>query len=75
MGEDRRELNKNYFELIPVKDVDDETNAEFETLVNDIQSEYTEEKAKAIDERIFDIYNLSKEDRSTIGFIDFHDKK
>ena len=72
LGEDRRELSKIYFEKIPVLEVDDATDAEFRTLVLDIQNEYSDEKAKAIDQRIFDLYGLTQEERDAIGYIDFH---
>ena len=38
----------------------------------DIQNEYSDEKAKAIDQRIFDLYGLTQEERDAIGYIDFH---
>ena len=41
-------------------------------LVLDIQKEYSDEKAKAIDQRIFDLYGLTQEERDVIGYIDFH---
>lgn len=67
-----RSLGKTYFEKIPVLEVDDTIDAEFRELVLDIQKEYTDEKAKAIDQRIFDLYGLTKEERDAIGYIDFH---
>lgn len=72
LGEDRRGLGKTYFEKIPVLEVDDATDAEFRELVLDIQKEYSDEKAKAIDQRIFDLYGLTQEERDAIGYIDFH---
>jgi hypothetical protein len=42
------------------------------SLVLDIQKEYSDEKAKAIDQRIFDLYGLTQEEREAIGYIDFH---
>lgn len=67
-----RELSKIFFDKIPVLEVDDTIDAEFRELVLDIQKEYTDEKAKAIDQRIFDLYGLTKEERDAIGYIDFH---
>ena len=67
-----RELSKIFFDKIPVIEVSDEINDEFRELVLDIQNEYSDEKARAIDQRIFDLYNLSKEERENIGYIDFH---
>ena len=72
LREDTRELRKIYFEKIPVLEVTDETDAEFRELVLDIQKEYSDEKAKAIDQRIFDLYGLTQEECDAIGYIDFH---
>ena len=72
LGEDRRELSKVYFERIPVLEVSDAVDAEFRELVLDIQQDYSDEKAKAIDQRIFDLYGLTQEERDAIGYIDFH---
>lgn len=47
---------------------------ELGTFVANIQSDYSIEKAKAIDEKIFDIYGLTAEERKAIGFIDFRNK-
>lgn len=66
-----RELSKIFFDKIPVIEVSDEINDEFRELVLDIQNEYSVEKARAIDQRIFDLYNLSKDERENIGYIDF----
>ena len=55
---------------IPVKEVTDKIDAEFRTLVLDIQSDYSDEKAKAIDQKIFDLYGLTPEEREAIGYID-----
>ena len=67
-----RELRKIFVEKIPVLKVSDEIDAEFRELVLDIQNEYSDEKAKAIDQRIFDLYGLTQEERDAIGYIDFH---
>lgn len=67
-----RELQKVHFDKIPVKEIDDATDAEFRDLVLDIQKEYSDEKAKAIDQRIFDLYGLTQEERDAIGYIDYH---
>lgn len=67
-----RGLSKIFFEKIPVLEVDDATDAEFHDLVLDIQNEYSDEKAKAIDQKIFDLYGLTQEERDTIGYIDYH---
>ena len=67
-----REVRKIFVEKIPVLEVDDATDAEFHSLVLDIQKEYSDKKAKAIDQRIFDLYGLTQEERDAIGYIDFH---
>jgi len=67
-----RSLGKTYFEKIPVLEVSDAIDAEFRDLVLDIQQSYSDEKAKAIDQRIFDLYGLTQDERDTIGYIDFH---
>lgn len=33
---------------------------------------FSDEKAKVIDQRIFDLYGLTQEERDAIGYIDFH---
>ena len=65
-----RELRKIFFDKIPVKEVSDEVDAEFRTLVLDIQADYSDEKAKAIDQKIFDLYGLTPAEREAIGYID-----
>ena len=67
-----RELSKIFFDKIPVKEVSDEVDADFRELVLDIQREYTDDKAKAIDQKIFDLYGLTQEERDAIGYIDFN---
>lgn len=69
-----RGIKKDTMIEIPVKDVDDATDKVFAALVSDIQEEYTGDKAKEIDRRIFDIYGLSQEEREAVGFIDFHNQ-
>ena len=66
---DTRELRKVFFETIPVKPVDDETW--FKEIVAEIQSNKenglpTHELENAIDERLFDLYQLTAEERSMI---------
>ena len=67
-----RRMLKFHFEKLPILEVDDATDTEFHELVLDIQNEYSNEKAKAIDQRIFDLYGLTQEERDAIGYIDFH---
>ena len=64
-----RELSKIFFDKIPVIQVDEKTEIKFKTAVLDIQSEYTESKAREIDSMIFDLYNLTAEERDAIGYI------
>ena len=42
----------------------------FKDLVDDIQREYTVEKAKYIDKLVFDMYNLTEQERKLIGYIE-----
>ncbi|MBS1744558.1 MAG: Eco57I restriction-modification methylase domain-containing protein [Bacteroidetes bacterium] len=70
-----RELRKIFLDKIPVVKVTKETNKEFEELVLKLQVLYqshliTKELEIEIDERIFDLYSLTEEERRTIGFIE-----
>lgn len=65
-----REMSKIFFDKIPVLQVTDKINNEFTKLIDDIQVEYTKEKAIQIDERFFNLYNLSTEERNVIGFVE-----
>ena len=65
-----RELRKIFFDKIPVKKVSDSVNDKFRRKVNEIQSDYTKEQAIKIDNLLFDLYNLTDEERRQIGFID-----
>ena len=65
-----RELSKIFFDKIPVIQVGFPTNELFEERLLDIQKEYTKSKATVIDSMIFDLYNLSKEERQLIGFVE-----
>ena len=67
-----RELSKIFFDKIPVLQVTDQTNNEFTKLIDDIQVEYTIEKAIHIDERLFDLYDLTMQERKAIGFIEIN---
>ena len=70
LGEEGRELSKIFFEKIPVLEVTEETNKRFVRLVEDIQNDYTNQKAIEIDGILFDLYKLSDEERAAIGFIE-----
>jgi hypothetical protein len=65
-----RELSKIFFDKIPVIQVSPEENEAFTTVVKDIQKQFTTEKAKSIDDMIFDLYHLSAEEREIIGYIE-----
>lgn len=65
-----RELRKIFFDKIPVIKVDKETDSKFKALVDEIQREYTREKAINIDNIIFDMYGLNEEEKRTIGFVE-----
>ena len=65
-----RELRKIFFDKIPVLQVSKEINDAFIPKINDIQKDYTIEKAMEIDSMLFDLYNLTEEERETIGFIE-----
>ncbi len=65
-----REMSKIFFDKIPVLKVTDEKNEEFREIVNILQSSYTREQAVRIDAMLFDLYNLTDEERNAIGFIE-----
>lgn len=65
-----RELSKIFFDKIPVYEVSDVQNLQFQEAVEDIQNEYTKQKAQRIDSMLFDLYNLTREERKVIGFIE-----
>jgi len=64
-----REMSKIFFDKIPVKKITNSINAKFCEKVVSIQKKYTQSQAIAIDTMIFNLYNLSDEERSIIGFI------
>ena len=69
-----RELRKIFFELIPVKLIDDKINLAFSMIVKEIQEKKKQNidttlLEKKCDEMLFDIYDLTSEERETIGFI------
>ena len=65
-----RELRKIFFDKIRVIRISDEINNKFISIVDDIQVEYTKDKAKEIDSMIFDLYDLSDKERQAIGYIE-----
>ena len=64
------ELRKIFFDKIPVIQPDKEVENKFRRLVDDIQNEFTDEKAKLIDELIFNLYNLTEQERKHIGYVE-----
>jgi len=70
-----RELRKIFFDLIPVMPVNDDINETFKNKVNTIQEMKgqkisTIKQEKEIDQMLFDLYNLTIEEREVIGFIE-----
>ena len=65
-----RELRKIFFDKIRVMKISDDINDKFISIVDDIQVEYTKEKAIEIDSMLFDLYDLSEDERKSIGFIE-----
>ena len=63
-------MSKIFFDKIPVIKVNNNIDFEFAVLVNDIQKDYTKEKAIYIDNIIFDLYKLSDREREEIGYIE-----
>lgn len=70
-----RELRKIFLDKIPVLEISDKTNKEFEKLVLKLQDlvakqKPTKELELEIDEKIFDLYSMTKKERETIGSIE-----
>lgn len=70
-----REMSKIFFDKIPVIQVDDKTDEEYYTVVNQIQQmkkqgEDTTELEKQVDNSIFQLYGLTEEECKEIGFIE-----
>ena len=65
-----RELSKIFFDKIPVCKVSDVQNQQFQDAVEDIQKEYSKQKAQRIDSMLFDLYTLTEEERKVIGFVE-----
>ncbi len=63
-------MSKIFFDKIPVLKVTGEKNEEFREIVNSLQSSYTKEHAMRIDAMLFDLYNLTDEERNAIGFVE-----
>ena len=65
-----RELSKIFFDKIPIKKITPEQNEAFRKAVASIQLDYTKESAVSIDTILFDLYNLTNEERKVIGYIE-----
>ncbi len=65
-----RELSKIFFDKIAIKKVSSEQNEFFRKIVNSVQSDYTKEQTKSIDTMLFDLYNLTAEERKAIGYVE-----
>ena len=68
-----RELSKIFMDEIPVMEVSDDDEIRFVMLVETAQRNISKEKLLEIDNAIFDLYQLTKEEREYVGFIDFGD--
>ena len=66
-----RELRKIFFDKIPVIMVEQAIDDEFRILLEQIQTHWDRNIAIHIDQKIFDQYGLSKDEREVIGFIEF----
>jgi len=67
-----RELSKIFFNKIPVLKINDAVEVKFRSMIKDIQDAYTDRKATEIDAKIFDLYNLSEEERQLISIVNLH---
>ena len=65
-----RELRKIFFDKIPILRISDSINNKFRCKVNAIQSNYTKEQAIEIDNLLFDLYNLTDDERKVIGYVE-----
>ena len=70
-----RELSKIYFDKLPVIEIDNETNKNFKKIITEIQELKnnnldTKQQEIDIDYMIFDLYELTKNERKSIGFIE-----
>jgi hypothetical protein len=70
-----REVRKIFFDKIPVIEIDNETNIKFEIKITEIQTLVqqnidTKQQEVEVDNMIFDLYQLTTEEREIIGFIE-----
>ena len=65
-----REMSKIFFDKIPVLKITSDVDREFQQLIEKIQTEYSQLVVGEIDQKIYDLYNLTKDERNLIGFIE-----
>ena len=65
-----RELRKIFFDKIKVIQIDDSMEQAFKGLVSEMQKQPSKTTAQKIDDLLFDIYELTKEERELVGFIE-----
>lgn len=67
-----RELSKIFFDKIPVLEVSDKIDNIFKEAITQLQLDYSKEQAIAIDNLLFDLYNLTIEERKIVGYIEIN---
>lgn len=67
-----RELSKIFFDKIPVLKISEAVEDKFRKAVSLLQSNYTKEQAMAIDHMLFDLYNLTADERKIIGYVEIN---
>ena len=65
-----RELRKIFVDKIPVIQISDEINMKFREKILAIQDSHNKEIALELDDMIFELYQLSPEERKSIGYIE-----
>ena len=65
-----RELRKLFFDKIPVLLVDQKIDDEFRLLLEQMQTKWDKSIAVLIDQKIYELYGLTKDERNAIGFIE-----
>lgn len=68
-----RELSKIFMDEIPVMKVSKDINDCFLRVIEEIQNNFSKDKLLDLDNAIFDLYQLTREERECVGFIDFGD--
>lgn len=70
-----RELSKIFFDKVQVKEIDEKENKLFKEIVIQVQELKQQNKSSKqleveVDEMIFEIYDLTREERQVIGFVE-----